>query len=77
LRRRYEGVEVSLRIPSQTKYNQNILKKFRMKNAKSIKIPMDTNGHFDLNMKGTFVDKKLYQSMIGSLLYLCASRHDI
>jgi hypothetical protein len=58
---------------SQTKYTQDNLKKFGMKNAKPIKTPMGTNGHLDLNTRGKSVDQKVYQSMIGSLLYLCAS----
>jgi hypothetical protein len=62
---------------SQTKYIQDILKKFGMKDAKPIKIPMGTNGHLDLDMGGKSVDQKVYRSMIGSLLYLCASRPDI
>jgi hypothetical protein len=36
-----------------------------------------TNGHLDLDLDGTSVDQKVYRSMIGSLLYLCASRPDI
>jgi hypothetical protein len=58
----------------QTKYIQDILKKFGMKNAKPIKTPMGTNGHHDLNTGGRSIDQKVYQSMIGSLLYLYASR---
>jgi hypothetical protein len=38
---------------------------------------MGTNGHLDLDMGGKSVDQKVYRSMIGSLLYLCASRLDI
>jgi hypothetical protein len=38
---------------------------------------MGTNGHLDLDMGGKSVDQKVYRSMIGSLLYLCASRPDI
>jgi hypothetical protein len=39
--------------------------------------PMGTDGHVDLNKGGKSVDQKAYRSMIGSLLYLCASRLDI
>jgi hypothetical protein len=48
-----------------------------MKDAKPIKTPMGTNGHIDLDTGGKSVDQKVYRSMIGSLLYLCASRPDI
>jgi hypothetical protein len=48
-----------------------------MKDGKPIKTPMRTNGHLDLDMGGKSVDQKVYRSMIGSLLYLCASRPDI
>ena len=61
----------------QTKYTKDMLKKFDMENAKPIKTPMPTNGHLDLNEDGKGVDQKEYRSMIGSLLYLCASRPDI
>ena len=62
---------------SQTKYTHDMLKKFDMVNAKPIKTPMPTNGHLDLNIEGKAMDTKVYHSMIGSLLYLCASRPDI
>jgi hypothetical protein len=62
---------------NQTKYTQDILTKFGMKDAKPIKTPMGTNGHLDLDTGGKSVDQKVYQSMIGSLIYLCASRPDI
>jgi hypothetical protein len=62
---------------SQTKYIQYILTKFGMKDAKPIETPMVTNGHLDLDTGGKSVDQKVYRSMIGSLLYLCASRSDI
>jgi hypothetical protein len=62
---------------SQTKCIQDILKKFGMKDAKPSKTPMGTGGHLDLNAGGKSVDQKVYWSMIGSLLYICANRLDI
>jgi hypothetical protein len=38
---------------------------------------MGTNGHLDLDKGGKSVDQKAYRSMIGSLLYLCASKPNI
>jgi hypothetical protein len=54
---------------NQTKYIQDILTKFGMKDAKPIKTPMGTNGHLDLDTRGKSVDQNVYRSMIGSLLY--------
>jgi hypothetical protein len=34
---------------SQTKYTNDMLKKFDMNNAKPIKTPLPSNGHLDLN----------------------------
>jgi hypothetical protein len=62
---------------SQMKYTRDILKKFGMDKAKPIKMPMDTNSHLDLDLDDISVDQKVYRSMIGYLLYLCASRPDI
>jgi hypothetical protein len=62
---------------SQTKYNQDLLKRFGMKDAKPAKTPMGTDGHLDLNKGGKSIDQKTCWSMIGSLLYLCDSRSDI
>jgi hypothetical protein len=45
---------------SQTKYTQDILKKFGMKNAKPIKTPMGTNGHLNLDTGVKSVDQKVY-----------------
>jgi hypothetical protein len=60
----------------QTKYVKNMLKRFDMADSKPIKTPMALNGHLDLNEEGKSVDQKVFRSMIGSLLYLCASRPD-
>ena len=46
-----------------------------MMDCKPIKTPMVSNGHLDLDEGGNPVDKSLYCSMIGSLLY--PSRLDI
>jgi hypothetical protein len=62
---------------SQTKYTHDLLKKFGMDKAKPIKTPMDINNHLDLDMDGKSIDQKVSHSMIGSLLYLCASKPDI
>jgi hypothetical protein len=62
---------------SQMKYTQDLLKRFGMKDAKPAMTPMGTDGHLDLNKEGKSIDQKAYWSMIGSLLYLCASRPDI
>ena len=62
---------------SQTKYIFDMLKKFGMEKAKPINTPLPTNGHLDLDDRGKVMGTKVYHSMIGSLLYLCASRPDI
>jgi hypothetical protein len=62
---------------NQAKYIQDMLKRFDMVDAKPMKTPMPTNGQLDLDPNGKDVDQKVYRSMIGSLLYLCASRPDI
>jgi hypothetical protein len=62
---------------SQTRYTFNLLKMFGMDKAKPIKTPMGINDHLDLDMSSKSVDQKVYHFMIGSFLYLCASRPDI
>jgi hypothetical protein len=61
----------------QSKYVNDLLKIFGMDNSKSIRTPMATNAHLDLDEGGNLVDLKLYSSMIDSLLYLTVSRSDI
>jgi hypothetical protein len=62
---------------SQDKYLKDILKKFDTENCKPNKTPMATNAHLNLDVEDKTVDQSLYRSMIGSLLYLTASRPDI
>jgi hypothetical protein len=61
----------------KTKYVKDMLKRFDMANSKPIKTIMALNGHLDLNEEGKSVDQKVFRSMIGYLLYLCASSPDI
>src|SRR4051812_39729433 len=59
------------------KYLKECLKKFGMQDCKGIKTPMPTNGQLGPDENGKDYDQKVYRSMIGSLLYLCASGPDI
>src|SRR3954451_23934667 len=62
---------------NQAKYIQDMLKRFKMTDLNGVATPMQTKCHLELNPKGKYMDQKVYRSMIGSLLYLCASRPDI
>src|SRR5664279_1683015 len=62
---------------NQAKYTQDMLNKFKMNDSKPMKTPMSTTLDLNPNLDGKEVDQKVYRSMIGSLLYLCASRPDI
>ena len=61
----------------QEKYTKELLKRFGMENSKIAKTPMSTTTKLDKDEDGINVDQKLYRGMIGSLLYLTASRPDI
>ncbi|GKD16112.1 retrovirus-related pol polyprotein from transposon TNT 1-94 [Tanacetum coccineum] len=61
---------------NQAKYAQEILKKHGMTSCDSIGIPMATKP-LDVDLSGTPVDQTEYCSMVGSLMYLTASRPDI
>ena len=62
---------------NQAKYTQDMLKRFKMQDLNGAPTPMATKTHLEQNPNGKDVDQKVYRSMIGSLLYLCASRPDI
>ena len=53
------------------------MKKFGLESANSVKTPMSPNVKLIVDLLGKSVDPSLYRSMIGSLLYLTASRPDI
>jgi hypothetical protein len=61
----------------QSKYVNDLLKRFGMDNSKPIKAPMAINAHLVLYEGGNPVDLKIYRFMIGSLFYLTVSRPDI
>ncbi|KAM6597070.1 hypothetical protein CsatA_007594 [Cannabis sativa] len=61
----------------QTKYIKDLLQKFDLANAKSMNTPMSTSIKMDKDESGKNVDITKYRGMIGSLLYLTASRPDI
>ena len=48
-----------------------------MESSKNVRTPMGQSDKLEADEKGKPVDQKLYRSMIGSLLYLTASRPDI
>ncbi|EOX94095.1 Retrotransposon protein, Ty1-copia subclass, putative [Theobroma cacao] len=56
---------------------KKMLKIFGVMNMKSIGTPMSPSTKLDKYNKGKDMDQKLYKGMIGSLLYLTASRPDI
>ncbi|XP_050913651.1 uncharacterized mitochondrial protein AtMg00810 [Lathyrus oleraceus] len=62
---------------SQSKYARNIVKKFGMENASHKRTHAPTHLKVSKDENGVSVDQSLYRSMIGSLLYLTASRPDI
>ncbi|XP_059654657.1 secreted RxLR effector protein 161-like [Cornus florida] len=62
---------------SQSKYAKELVKKFGMKDSKHVQTPMSTSSKLDRDSDPNKVDHFLYRSMIGSLLYLAATRPDI
>jgi hypothetical protein len=61
----------------QAKYTKNLIKKFNMTELKSVSTLMSTATALDLDEIDETVDQRRYMSMIGSLLYLTATRPDI
>ncbi|GJY75436.1 putative ribonuclease H-like domain-containing protein [Tanacetum coccineum] len=62
---------------SQDKYVADILKKFDFVTIKTTSTPIETNKALLKDEEAEDVDVYLYRSMIGSLMYLTASRPDI
>ena len=75
------GIQVSQRNDGififQSKYLRDLLKKYGLEDASTAKTPMATATKLDQDDPGKGVDITSYRGMIGSLLYLTASRPDI
>ncbi|KAK2968105.1 hypothetical protein RJ640_029238 [Escallonia rubra] len=61
----------------QSKYTQALLQRFGLENAKPRGTPISPSVNLIKDENGKDVDSKLFRGMIGSLLYLTASRPDI
>ena len=61
----------------QQKYAMDMLKKFKMQDCKPVSTPMTTSEKLSKDDGSEKIDEGLYRSLIGSLLYLTASRPDI
>ncbi|GJY28787.1 putative ribonuclease H-like domain-containing protein [Tanacetum coccineum] len=62
---------------SQDKYVEEILKKFGFTKVNTASRPMETQKLLLKDDDGKEVDVHMYRSMIGSLMYITSSRHDI
>ncbi|KAG4957026.1 hypothetical protein JHK85_043406 [Glycine max] len=75
------GIEVSQRnegiFISQKKYTEGLLKKFKIYGCKPVATPLITNEKLQKNDGAPEADASKYRSLIGSLLYLTATRPDI
>jgi hypothetical protein len=61
----------------QAKYMKDLMKKFNMVELNPMSTPMSTAMVLHPDENGEAVDQREYMSMIGSLLYLTATRLDI
>ncbi|KAI3700031.1 hypothetical protein L2E82_44644 [Cichorium intybus] len=62
---------------NQENYVKNLLTRFSLEKSNTAKIPIAFGYKLDADLNGKPVDQKKYRGMIGSLLYLTASRPDI
>ncbi|XP_057770881.1 uncharacterized mitochondrial protein AtMg00810-like [Salvia miltiorrhiza] len=62
---------------NQSKYAKELINKFEVQHMKTVKIPMNTNWKLDPEKVEKSVSPTKYREIIGSLIYLTASRPDI
>ncbi|GJW83066.1 retrovirus-related pol polyprotein from transposon TNT 1-94 [Tanacetum coccineum] len=62
---------------NQSKYALEIVKKYGLNSIDSVDTPMIENKKLDKDLQGKQVDATFYRGMIGSLMYLIASRPDL
>ena len=62
---------------SQKKYAHEILHKFQMEDCNSVRTPADVGMKLDKDPQGRKVDSTLFKQIVGSLMYLTATRPDI
>ncbi|GJZ90777.1 retrovirus-related pol polyprotein from transposon TNT 1-94 [Tanacetum coccineum] len=61
----------------QEQYTRNLLKKYEISNSSSVKTPMVPPNNLGPDLAGKPVNETSYKGMIGSLMYLTATRLDI
>jgi hypothetical protein len=61
----------------QAKYTNDLMKKFKMAELKPVSTLISSTASLGPDEDGEAVDQREYRSMIGSLLYLTATRSDI
>ncbi|GJY66908.1 retrovirus-related pol polyprotein from transposon TNT 1-94 [Tanacetum coccineum] len=61
----------------QEQYTRNLFKKYEIYNSSLVKTPMAPPNNLGHNLAGKSVNEISYRGMIGSLMYLTATRHDI
>ena len=72
VKQRKDGIFIS-----QEKYARNLVKKFGLDSKKHASTPLSSSTKLSLDSSGVEMSPTLYKSIIGSLLYLMASRPNI
>ncbi|XP_030922730.1 uncharacterized protein LOC115949586 [Quercus lobata] len=72
VKQRKDGIFIS-----QEKYAKNLVKRLSLDFKKHTSTPMSSSAKLSFDAADVDIDPTLYRSMIGSLLYLTASRPDI